>query len=269
MALPEPNAYRLEQPAIDAMRPGANIRSDPRPEELAALAESLKVRQHHPVILLPDMTILDGWRRWLAARQAGIDRLWAVNAPAPLTPTELRLAQFAMGQHRADITAYEKFRACADLLAENPDWTRKLLARKLSLSEGAVSKIMAAENAVPAVLDAFRDGRIEAAKAYAIASLPPESQPELLAAALAGATRDELEQRARTRKRPAPTAVRVKRICCPLPSGVTVMLSGAELTLEEVIDALAEAGKAARKALQEGLDARLWATVQAKKAAAT
>lgn len=72
------DTLNLKKIAIHGMKPGPNVRTSAEPGEIAALAASLKREQLHPVLLGPDMTILDGWRHWLAAQEAGLDSLWAV-----------------------------------------------------------------------------------------------------------------------------------------------------------------------------------------------
>lgn len=58
----------------------------------------------------------------------------------------------------------------------------------------------------------------------------------------------------------------MKRIACPLPSGISVTVSGAELSLDELIDALGEAQKQAKKAREDGLDAKTFTAVLKDKA---
>jgi len=62
--------------------------------------------------------------------------------------------------------------------------------------------------------------------------------------------------------------VRVKRIACPLPSGVSIVVSGEELSLDDLIEALGEAQKEAKKAREQGLDAKTFRAVMKDKAKA-
>ena len=53
----------------------------------------------------------------------------------------------------------------------------------------------------------------------------------------------------------------MSRIKCPLPSGTVIQVSGAEIGLDEMIDAIAELLKEAKKASEQGLDARTFERV--------
>ena len=78
---------------------------------------------------------------------------------------------------------------------------------------------------------------------------PPseKDQHELLAMKFGGASRDELVRAVQRNKRPT-NGVRTSRISCPLPSGVTVTVSGSEIGMDEGIEALAVAAKEMKKA---------------------
>ena len=60
--------------------------------------------------------------------------------------------------------------------------------------------------------------------------------------------------------------VRLKRIACPLASGVSITASGSELSLDDLIEALGEAQKEAKKAREQGLDAKTFSAVMRDKA---
>ena len=51
-----------------------------------------------------------------------------------------------------------------------------------------------------------------------------------------------------------------------LPSGVTIVASGAHLSLDEFIESLAESQREAKKAREQGLDARTFQSVMRDKA---
>ena len=55
--------------------------------------------------------------------------------------------------------------------------------------------------------------------------------------------------------------MRVSRIKCPLPSGSVVQVSGAEISLDDMIEAIAELLKEAKKASEQGLDCRTFERV--------
>ena len=109
--------FKIQHVPVCDLKPGPNIRKEAPPDEIAVLAASLKVQQLHPIIVTPDLAIVDGWRRWLAAQEAGIKCLWAVITNRQLSKDERIAAQLAMALHRKDFTEQEKVLACEELLA--------------------------------------------------------------------------------------------------------------------------------------------------------
>ena len=82
---------------------------------------------------------------------------------------------------------------------------------------------------------------------------------------------DDLAGLVRRRKQantPAAAGVRVGRIKCPLPCGATVQVSGEGISLDEAIEAAQEWIKEAKKASEQGLDAKTFQAVMRDKAKA-
>jgi ParB/RepB/Spo0J family partition protein len=110
--------------------------NNPRKDEgdIEQLGNSMLLHgQIHAIVAKPDGTIIDGWRRWLAAQRKGIKELAVIISEKPLSETEVALIQGATAIHRADLSGWEKFKMCERLLKLNPTWTAKELAEKLSL----------------------------------------------------------------------------------------------------------------------------------------
>ena len=168
--------------------------------------------------------------------------------------------------HRADLNDIEKYRGCEELLRLNPGWNNKTLAEHLHLSESAITKYLSPSRCIPEVQQALEAGRIGIAACYEISRTSADQQPELLHLALNGASRDELAKRVRKPKQSDTPQVRMKRILCPLPSGVSITVSGADLSLDDFIESLSEAQKEARKAREQSLDARTFAAIMRDKA---
>ena len=53
----------------------------------------------------------------------------------------------------------------------------------------------------------------------------------------------------------------MKRIVCPLPSGISITAIGETLSLDDLIESLGQAQAAAKKAREQGLDAKTFAAV--------
>ncbi len=234
--------------------------------ELRQLGESLKVRQLQPVVARPDGLLIAGERRLRAASLVGLAELQVVISEEPLSESQLRILQLSENLHRADLRDCEKFRACEELLRLNPQWSNKDLASHLKLSESTVTKYMAPSRCIPEVQEALEAGQIGITACYEISRAPQEQQAELLRLKLAGTSRDALADHVRKQKSKSTPQVRVKRITCALPSGLSVTVSGQELSLDELIEALGEAQKEAKRAREQGLDAKTFSAVMKDKA---
>lgn len=234
--------------------------------ELRQLGESLKVRQIQPVVARPDGLLIAGERRLRAASLVGLAELQVVISEEPLSESALRILQLTENLHRADLRDCEKWQACEELLRLNPAWANKDLAAHLKLGESTVTKYLSAGRCIPEVQEALEAGQIGITACYEISRAPEAQQAELLRLKLAGTSRDALADRVRKQKKQSVPQVRVKRIACPLASGLSVVVSGQEVSLDELIDALAEAQKEAKRARDQGLDAKTFSAVMKDKA---
>lgn len=262
MVIDSAAALRLEQIRVSDLTPGPNVRTKVDEGELQLLGQSLKERQFHPLVTTPEMQIVDGWRRWLAARLVGLERLWVVIGTNPLTDEERIAAQLTMALHRQGLTEQEKVKACEELMAAVPGLNQKGLAQRLKVNESTVSRWLSVsgDRVTAEARDAFFSGRIGLKDVYAISQVEPTKQPEMLAKAVRGETRDQLNRSVRQlRKRPADK--RPNRLRCPLPEGRVVTITGRELTFDDVIQSLNDLLTSARKALKEGLDLHTWEAV--------
>jgi len=169
-------------------------------------------------------------------------------------------------QFRADLNDAEKWRACEELLRLNPGWGNKELAAHLHLGESTITKYLAPSRCVRAVQEALEAGRLGITACYEISRAAPESQAEMLALKLSGTSRDGLAQRVRRQKSRSTPQVRVKRIVCPLASGVSITLAGADLSLDEGIEALGEAAKEMKRARDLGYTAKTFSAAMKDKA---
>lgn len=234
--------------------------------ELRRLGESLQVKQLQPVLAKPTGELIAGERRLRAAQLVGLTELMVVITDEPISESELRIFQLTENIHRSDLTDSEKWRACEELLRLNPDWTNKDLAAHLKLSESTVTKYLSPSRCLPDVQQAIEAGQIGITTAYEISRVPADQQAELLQMTRNGASREVLSERIRKQKRTAVSPTRSKRIICPLPSGVVVTASGAELSLDDMLDSLRTAQKEVLKAIDQGLDAKTFTAVMKDKA---
>jgi ParB family transcriptional regulator, chromosome partitioning protein len=234
--------------------------------ELRQLGESLKVRQLQPLVCLPDGTIIAGERRYRAAILAGIAELEVKIIDDVVTQAEFRRLQFAENMQRQDLTGYEQWQGCVELLRLNPGWTQKQLAEQLHLDPSMVMRLLSPSKCVPNVQAAFAEGRIGVSDCYQISRLPEAEQAAALAMKLKGASRDELASHARRKQGGEKSAVRTSRVKCELGGGVSIVVAGDSLGLDEVIEHLGVAQKEARKAREQNLDVKTWSAVMRDRA---
>ena len=236
--------------------------------DLLRLGESLKVKQLQPVLCQPDGTLIAGERRLRAATLVGMTHLEAKIADGQLSDGQIKVWQLTENMLREDLTGYEKWLGCAELMCMNPTWQQKDLAEQLHLSESMIVRLLSPSKCSGEWQEALRDGKVGISDCYAAAKLPPSDQAGLLAMKLSGASRDAIESAGRKSRNGHASVVRASRIKCQLQGGISIVASGNELSLDDLIEALAEVGKEARKARDQGLDARTFQAVLRDKAKA-
>jgi ParB-like chromosome segregation protein Spo0J len=184
----------------------------------------------------------------------------------PVTEAECKRLQFIENALRQDLTGYEQWQGCVELLRLNPEWTQKQLAEQLHLDPSMVIRLLSPSKCIESVQAALAQGRIGISDCYAISRLEQAEQEAALAMKLNGASRDELASHARRQKSSAIPNVRMDRVKCELGGGVTVIVAGNDLGLDEVIDALRNAQKEALKGRDQNLDVKTWSAVMRDRA---
>jgi ParB/RepB/Spo0J family partition protein len=233
---------------------------------LRALGESLIARQNDPVQVKPDGTLIDGERRWRAATLVGLEKLDAIITDTVLTDSQITLVRLTSFFHREDLTAYEKWSACKQILELNPGWMAKDLAAHLHVDPSMVTRLLSPSKCTPAWQGALKEGKVGISDVYAASKLRESEQADLLALKLSGASRDAIEKAGRKKRLADVPAVKVNRVKCQLPSGVLVVVSGASVSLDESIEALAEASKEMKRARELGYTSKTFAAAMKDKA---
>ena len=229
------------------------------------LGESLKTRQLEPLVCLADGTIICGERRLRGAELVGMTELEVKIIDDAVTEAECKRLQFTENMQRQDLTGYEQWQGRLDLLRLNPGWTQKDLAQQLHIDPSMVLRLLAPSKCVASVQAAFAEDKIGISDCYTISRLSEPEQAAALAMKLSGASRDELASHARRQKSGEKPAVRTSRVKCEL-GHVSITLVGEALGLDEVIEALGEAQKEARKARDQNLDVKTWSAVMRDRA---
>jgi len=237
-------------------------------EELRELHDSLKKQQFVPLLAKQDGLIIDGWRRWSAAMLDGKpDHLDVIITEEKLSLAEIRGIQLVTALHKMDFTPWEQFLGCRDWLTLNTGATAKDLAATIDRDPSMLMRILSLAKCIPSVQQAAAEGRLGVSDWYAISKVAEPDQEKMLAAKLAGASRDQLEQRGRKLRRGANQAIRINRLKVPIGSqGRSVTLAGTNLSLDDAIELLQETLKFARKAQCDSLDGKTWVQVMKQKA---
>ena len=259
------------------MRPRDSLRPDPdQPrkqfdeDEIDRLGDDMLARG----ILIPllvrlegnQLIIVDGGRRWLAAGRKGIKELPVIITDKIHTPAELRGIQIATAIHKSDLTASDMWVAGNELMELNPAWQLTDLAKFLHLSPSAITKQMSPSKCSAAWQKALADGLVGIGDCYVASGLPEAEQAALLSLKLSGASRDEIVNAVRKSRNQPAKAVKLTRVKCLLPSsGVSIIASGAELSLDALVQAFSEAQKEAKKALNQGQDIKSFQAVMTAK----
>jgi ParB/RepB/Spo0J family partition protein len=264
-------ATTLTSKPLDFFKPDpGNPRRSASPDELRELRDSLVKKQLVPLLARPEGTIIDGWRRWSAAKLDGKpERLDVIITDEPLTPAQVKEIQLVTSLHRADLKPYEQFLGCRDWLAMNRGATVAELAAKISRDPSMLTRIMSLAKCAPEVQQAAAEGKLGPSQWYAISKVPEAEQLAMLAATAAGVSRDQLESRGRKLRSTQAVSVKINRLKIPLGrQGRSVTIAGNNLSLDDAIEILQETLKLARKAQGESLDGKTWVQVMKQKAKA-
>ena len=129
-------------------------------ESLRQLGASLKVRQLQPVLAQPDGTIIAGERRLRASQLVGLETIEVKIADRQLSDSEIKLWQVQENKLRQDLTGYELWLACTEILGMNVDWQSKDLAEHLHLDPSSITRLLSPSKCVGPVQDAFKEGKL-------------------------------------------------------------------------------------------------------------
>lgn len=223
---------------------------------LARLAESLVRVQLQPIGVLKDYTVIWGNARVLAARsKPEITHLVAAVFDEPVTEREFQRMRFIENQLRQDLSNAEKCLNCVEYAKNEPTMNLKEIAGDLGVDPSMVTRWMAWEKCCALVQQALSCDSITLQTMYSLSQLPLDQQE-------AGLAKHVNPKKA---ERNGSSGATVK---CRMPSGAVVTLKGDGMTLDTVIEVLGELLKAAKKANDEGLDAKTWERVLRDKAKA-
>ena len=200
--------------------------------------------------------IVDGERRFRAAKRVGLLTVPVVIEEQPLSEADVIQRSLVANCQREDLTPLEKARAMATLMRATGSQAGEV-ATKCGLSNATVTRTLALLTLPEAIRERVNSGQIPASAAYELARVKdPQQQSELAYQLAAGRlTRDGLAGALKARRKGGGvlSAAKPRRAIAFLGAGRSVTVVGDCSTLDAFIEALEEALAKARKARPQGL----------------
>ena len=206
--------------------------------------------------------LLAGERRVRAMRLVGISES-QVLVIKDIDAGQIETLQWIENAHRTDLLPCEKAHALASI-KQKKGWNNKELATHLHMDQSLPTRYLSLFDTIPPVQEAAAAGKIGPAAWYQISLLAASDQPGLLEMHLAGIPTKQVASLSRKLRKgvPAGSSVRVSRIRCPVPGkGATVVVSGAAISLGDMIEAMTDLLKLAKRESEKGIDARTFEKV--------
>lgn len=210
--------------------------------------------------------LVDGERRWRAAKLVGIKQLIAIVLEREPTASELHQMQMCIEAHRVGLSAMERSDFLFRMKQEN-NWSISELAEKINMNQPLVTKSLKFQDGCPELREALHAGTLDQDKAYTICQEPDHAKQRELLKQASGLTREQLRQKARSDGQAADLKAAIARF--PLSSGVMVSVQGRKINLSGAIDAMLEAVKELKKGQAEHWDITTAMRVMRDKAKST
>jgi ParB/RepB/Spo0J family partition protein len=229
-----------------------------REDDLRRLGENiLSIGQLAPIGLLLTMELLYGFRRVAASILVGIKYLDARIYDKPLSEEEIQCINFSENVQRRDLSAFEKWQACEQMLKLNPSWTASQLAKRVNLDPSAITKMLAPSKLIPDWQEALKNGEVGSSDCYQASLAPRDQQLALLVMKRAGASREVLSRAVRrTKPTKRQAGAKSSRLSIVQPDGTKIVISGRISTMTDVVEKIAECSEAARKGQRERMDVK-------------
>jgi ParB family chromosome partitioning protein len=263
--------------ALDRISILPQVRKHFDQESLHGLAVSLReVGQLQPIRVRREgdrLVVVDGERRFRAAKIAGFDSIAAILEERQLSPPEVTQRQLIADCHCKNLKPIDLASAIRDLM-EGTGWTASEAAGHLGFSKATVTRLLSLLSLPEAVRDQVATGALAASTAYEISKVADAAKQVEMAreAANGKLTRDAVNGRAKHKRNAKARAAKkpVPKVVAKLSDGRSVAFSGPELSSVAVLIAWLEELLAAAKSLPEGADLVAFAeTVEQTKEYAT
>ena len=246
--MPQQKLMKLSDIVVDAQ-----VRKSYDPKGMEELTASVKAHGIlQPLLVMKNGRLLAGHRRRLAALGAKLESVPVIVTDEMLTDSQVKVIQLTENMQRSDLTGFEKWTGCYELMCMNPTWAMKDLAEHLHIDASMVTRLLSPSRCTTAWQEALKAGKgVGISDCYQASQLSEEDQAGLLSLKLSGASRDELARVSRQKRNAPAPAVRLSRVKIAMPAGSSVVVSGSELSMPEVVELLADTLKEARKAAEQ------------------
>lgn len=251
---------RMIRIAVEKISAAKQVREQFDEESIAGLAATLKAQgQLQPVRVRKagDKYILvDGERRYRAAKVAGLTELDAIVEERELTPDEITERSLVANCQREDLKPLEKARGIAELMKQTGQNASEVSGR-LGMSNAMVSRLLGLLELPADIQEQIASGKISPSAAVELAKVRDSRLQSELAGQVASGklTRDGIAKAAKPKKRSASSAGKPAsgRLIAMLGLGRVVSVIAPVLTVETVIELLEDLIAKARKAKGQNL----------------
>jgi ParB/RepB/Spo0J family partition protein len=178
---PLPKFGPVEMMPPEKLTPGKNIRTYVDPKAQAELTASMAaVGIYVPLLASAELSIVDGYRRWLAAKDLGLEAVPVVVLEGDFSEEQITEIQLAITMHRQDVGRMEKTMAM-HFLEKSKGVSRQELARRAGVSPGTITKILRPiDRLAPDLLARVVEGTIDPSAAYQLSLLEPNDQRKVV-----------------------------------------------------------------------------------------
>jgi ParB/RepB/Spo0J family partition protein len=195
--------------------------------------------------------LVDGERRWRAAKLVGIKTLLAWVLDHEPTTLELHRIQTCIAIHNVALSVMEKSDQLLKIKLEN-NWSLSDLIEHVNIRQPQASKLLKLQDGCAELKAALRAGAIDQDKAYTIAGEPDHNRQRELLAQASELTREQLRHKAKSAGQPVELRTSIARFA--LIGNVMVTVQRPRMALSGAIQALSETLRQLKAADAQGLD---------------
>ncbi len=243
--------------AGDLKHPPNWIRQDAgTPEELVALARSYLVNPVNYILISPDGTVREGNRRLsgILADTGPETQVPVCITSEEITPVASLEIMLETAEHTKALTPYEQYLGYSQWI-ELTGLPATTLARKINLSDSAVSRILSLSKGKTEVIEAAKAGLIDSMKWSKIVVSPDQLETLRLVTSGEVKGRSQLAAVVKRMRQPSADTVKLGSLVIHQPESRRVILKGS-VDLAAAEQMLSSALRDVQKAQASGLSAK-------------